>query len=294
MQNPLSNVFLVLLTLLSLGASAQELNLERDIRGRPFQANVLVMPAEGTAAIPWEFEDVFNAIVSNAFRKTPGVGKHFTPKNVRTLKAGARSTPWMRTYLESRHYLVNTYVEGGQIVRNSNGNEVLRFLSFQLSIVNIATSRVEKVIRIQCDSQRYLEEAKKQKAAKYPGMKIYQWAIQEHASELLKKELRKFFYTLEPVASWALDEKDKGFFTKFRGTSNKDIHRLVDVVAVQQTIETPSGPVYQFVHLGTAKYFPAKSKLGKPYYRFVSGKGRAEKAIKLGMDVYIYPDDNQL
>jgi hypothetical protein len=139
-----------------------------------------------------------------------------------------------------------------------------------------------------------LERAKKLKASKYPGMQIYQWAVQEHAAELLKKELTRFFYNVEPIDSWSLEGKDKGFFTTFRGTKNKDIHKIVDVVAVKTTIATPWGPVNQFIHLGTAKYFPAKAVRGKPYYRFISGRGRAEKALKLGMEVYIYPDDNLL
>lgn len=274
--------------------AAQGLSLEQDVQGRPFQANVVVMPAEVTESIPWEFEKIFNAILSNAFRSTPGVGKVFTPKSIQQLQAGEQYTPWIREYLKSRHYLVNSYVEGGQIIRNDNGNEVLRFLSFQLSIVNIATSQVEKVIRIQCDSKRFLEEAKRQKASKYPNMNIYQWAVQEHAMELLRKELKKFFYNVEPVESWALEGKDKGFFTKFRGSQNKDIHKLVDVVAIERSLETPEGPIHQFVHLGTAEYFPGKAQRGKPFYRFISGRGRAEKALKQGLDVYIYPDDNEL
>jgi hypothetical protein len=296
MQSPFNRLVTLLLLSLSIVASlsAQDLNLEQDIRGRPFQANVVAMPAEGIESVPWEFEKVFNAIVNNAFRKTPGVGKVFTPQSLARLKYGAKSTPWMRTYLESSHFMVQTYVEGGVIIKNSNGNEILRFLSFQLSITNIATSQVEKTIRIQCDSKRFFERAKKKKASKYPGLKLYQWALQEHASELLKKELKRFFYNVEPVEDWSLDGKDKGFFTKFRGSKNKDLQKLVDVVAIQNTITSPWGPLYQFVHLGTAKYFPSKAQRGKPYYRFISGRSRAEKALKLGMKVYIYPDDSLL
>lgn len=296
MQSSLNRfgVIIFLITGVAFSCLAQNLNLELDIRGRPFQANVAVMPSTGAESVPWEFEEQFNAFISNTVRETPGVGKVFTPMQIARYKFGARSTPWMRRYLESRHYMIRSYVEGGVIVKNSRGNEVLRFLSFQVSIINIATSQVEKVIRIQCDSKRFFEHSKKLKASKYPGMDLYKFSMVEHGRELLKKQLARFFYNIEPVEEWSLEGKDKGFITKWRGAANKDLQKLVDVVALRGTINTPIGPVYDFINLGSARYFPEKAALGKPYYRFISGRARAEKALGLGMKIYIFPDHTLL
>lgn len=277
--------------LVSVFGKAQTFNLDHDLLGKPYQPQVVILEIQGLENVPWLPASQFQGAFMNAMRNMPGMGRTVSEKSLRSLRLPYRKDPYIKRMMSGKHYLLNTYVDGGEVVHLNNGNEILKFISFQVSVINVATSEVEAVYRIECNSERFLQVAKDWKV-KYPKTDVLVESMLRSVKEKLNKSLAPFFYNLEPAVEIILDEKskkDRGIITKWKGAQNKDIVRNGYALALAREVPTSKGPVRTFISLGAVKLSLEKSTLGKPFYQFISGRGRAKKALDRGMDIFIYP-----
>lgn len=277
--------------LLSLIAHAQPFNLEYDLLGKPYQPQVVVSDIEGLENVPWLSEASFTGMYMSVLKNMPGMGSVVRERDLRSLRSPFRKDPYAKKLMGGKHYLIKTYVDGGAVIHLNNGNEILKFISYQIFIVNIATSEVEAVYRIECDSERFFETIKKRYEGK-PDFDVLQGALLESVKEKMNKALKPFFYHLEPAVEIKLDEKSKkdcGIITEWKGKVNKDIVKEGYALAVLSEIPSSKGPIRKFISLGAVELSYEHSSIGKPFYRFISGRGRVEKALKLGLPVFVYP-----
>lgn len=270
---------------------AQVLNLEHDLLGKPYLPEVVVSEVEGYENTPWLKRGEFEGSFMKALKGIPGMGNAIKEKNLKVTRSPYNKNPYYKRLMGGKHYLLKTYIDGGAVVHSNNGNEILKFISFQVSIVNIATSEVEAVYRFECNSERFFQRTK-ERNVKYPKVNILERSMLESVKESMIKKMGPFFYHLETIAEFRLDakaKKDRGVIIDWKGSGAKDIAFRGYVLALSKEVPSSRGLIRTFISLGAVKYSVNKTTIGKPFYEVISGRGRVQKALDRGMDIFIYP-----
>jgi len=160
MRNYRSFLLVTLLLVLSFSVlSGQSSNAEIDILGKPFKAGITVLPPEDVELVPWLKADQFSATISNQLLRTPGVEtimREEVTRNFRALYRDGKLPHYIK--VSGRQYLLRMVVEDGGIIyrhtpEGKRDKEINRYLNVRVSIINVATSRVEFVARLEAEAK---------------------------------------------------------------------------------------------------------------------------------------------
>lgn len=286
----------------SLGA--QEFNLEYDDLGKPFLANVVFMELENAHLVPRFSPHQIALAVGQGIDKIPNVGDVSSAKALKFARNKYSTDPYKHLKDDGRHYMVRIIANDGGIIRGKLKNritkkikdhEYTRYIDLSLYLINVATSKVEKVVNIHAHSKPYYKIAESQKS-KYPKMNIHSFALSESIIAEVKKELATFFTNVYPIMEIVEETKDKvnNVNMKFRGKKNKDIHTVLDIVKVVQDKNTPHGHFRSFKRIGSVKQNRKKSKRGIANYDVRKGAKRLKKALAEGYTIYLTPQAKAL
>ncbi|WP_020569411.1 hypothetical protein [Neolewinella persica] len=294
---PFSGGLFLLILLLSLPVlQAQEFNAKNDILGKPFSAFVGLLPVEGLEYAPGLERDPFEATISNRVQKFPGVARVVAEKNLNRMRVTyGKNAQRILTKNESSHYMIRTVVEDGGILYRKNldgsqGKEYMRYLDVRISIINLATSRVEFVTRLHADSRSKMKEAIAAHE-KNPRTTIVTWALYEALSHAVGEQVSPFFLHPVPILKFVDGGKKylDGVYVPSVGFG-KDVPGKVEIFIVTQALNTEYGNFFEFKRVATGLLVKKTARNSRILYTIGWGKKKIEEEIAAGGTVYMCKD----
>lgn len=290
------SLFLLIMLLYLPTLRSQEFNAKNDILGKPFVAFVGLLPVEGLEYAPGMQKDPFEATIINRMEKFPGVVRVVSEKNLNRMRYTWGNNQTRRLVNnESSHYMVRAVIEDGGILYRKNldgtqGKEYKRYMDVRISIINLATSRVEFVTRLHADSRSKMKEAIAAHE-KNPRTTIETWALYEAFSHAVGERVSPFFLHPVPILKFVDGGKRylDGVYVPSVGF-HKDIPKKVEIFIVTRELNTEYGNFFEFKRVATGLLVKKTARNSKILYTIGWGKKKIEEEIAAGGTVYMCKD----
>ncbi len=303
MQKLKGKICLVLALLSCTLLKSQAFTVECDDLGKPFQPRIVYLDEENKHLGPELIGFSVDHSVQIAVRRIPftgGVISRFAQDNART---GRIQYSYADLKDNGGHYLLRIVINGGGDVRgpyrSKSGQftkdfQFIKYVDFSIHIINIATTKVEKVLNVYSESYPFLKEAK-EKRKKFPNLDLHSYALNLSITKDAQRALETFFFNLHDIeVEKETDKKVEGVLTKFKGPNFKKIYKgNMDIVEVSMMKESANGKLRIFKKIGVAKIV-GMNKERMIYYSIYTGKKALKKAIENGKKVYLVRNANLL
>lgn len=279
----------------------QSTNQELDILGKPFKAGITVLPPENTELVPWLDVDQFTAVINNALKRTPGVETIMMEKETVQFRAMYKNGD-LPHYIKvsGRQYLLRMVVEDGGIIyrhtpEGKRDKEINRYLNARVSIINVATSRIELVARLHAEAKDKKKEAA---AAKLKNPRVNQntWPLYESLSAEVSKKIAPFFSHPTPIIKF-VDGKGRylnGVKVPGAGSRPKIMPKQIDIFRIESVLETEYGNFYEFDRISVGSIVKKTDFWSEVTYTIGWGKKKILKEIEEGGTVYNCKDLDEL
>lgn len=290
------SVFLLAALLYLSTLPAQEFNAKADILGKPYVAFVGLLPVEGLEYAPGLERDPFEATIINRMRKFPGIGRVVSEKNLNRMRVTwGKDGKRVLVKNESSHYMIRAVIEDGGILYRRNldgtqGREYNRYLDVRISIINLATSRVEFVTRLHANSRSKMKEAIAAHE-KNPRTTIETWALYEALSHAVGEKVSPFFLHPVPILKFVDGGKKylDGVYVPSVGFG-KDVPAKVEIFIVTQELNTKYGNFFEFKRVASGLLVKKTARSSRILYTIGWGKKKIEAEIAAGGTVYMCKD----
>jgi hypothetical protein len=160
----------------------------------------------------------------------------------------------------------------------------------RVSIINLATSRVEFVTRLHDDSRSKMKEAIAAHEMN-PRTTIVTWALYEALSAEVGKRISPFFLHPVPILKFVDGGKKylDGVYVPSVGF-HKDIPKKVEIFIVTRELNTEYGNFFEFKRVATGLLVKKTARNSRILYTIGWGKKKIEEEIAAGGTVYMCKD----
>lgn len=287
----------------SCNLTGQVFAVDCDDLGKPYAPRIVYLDVENSHLAPKLEGFSIGFAVENAIRDIPFTGRaisRFVQENART---GRIKYSFADMKDDGSHYLLRIVANGGGSIRGPFKTESGRFIKdfeftkyvdFSIYIINMATTKVERVVNVYAESYPFLKDAQEEKK-KHPTIDLHSYALYASMRKEARIALESFFFNIHEIeVKTESENKVEGVITKFKGPNFKKIYKgAMDIVVVKQEIETPNGKLRIFEKIGTAKP-QGMNKEKMIYYYIYIGKKALKKALDEGQKAYLVVDATYL